>query len=73
MDSLLSDDDRTLIQAAINAVNIQLSAHASPDERINAGKVRLNASFGCCKKQYEKKEAREGEGLLSRRRAIISL
>jgi len=39
MEEHLSDDNRTLIQAAINAVNIQLSAHATAEERMNAGKV----------------------------------
>lgn len=36
----LSPENRTLIQAAITAVGIQLSHNATPTERTNAGKVR---------------------------------
>jgi hypothetical protein len=35
----LSNENRTLIQAAINAVNIQLSGNSTVIERTNAGKV----------------------------------
>jgi hypothetical protein len=36
----LTEDQRVLVQAAVNAVAIQLSAHATPQERLNAGEVR---------------------------------
>lgn len=36
----LSQEQRTLVQAAVNAVRIQLSKHATSQERLKAGEVR---------------------------------
>ena len=41
----LSQENRTLIQAAINAIGIQLSSNATAIERSNAGKVRPKGSM----------------------------
>lgn len=41
--SQLTPEQTTLVQAAVNAVRIQLSANATPQERLRAGEVRIQS------------------------------
>lgn len=55
----LSSENQTLVQAAINSVNIQLSASASAAERMNAGKVRDREGRKGEKREKESEEEEE--------------